>query len=391
MEKNLAGGAKAHIPVENQLQLNQDCFSLISRCCKSFAKDELSVTRSLTMLLLFLAGTYFPAPTRAQENPYIVTYDHYLEEPGNLEIEYFSTFGTQRGGNDYHAFWMEFEYGATAWWTTELYLDGQTTFNDSTLFTGFRWENRFRPLKREHFINPVLYVEYENINGADKILKEIEGHDVESDRLDPNAVLRQEHAHELEFKLILSSTFKGWNFAQNTIATKNLSNEPWEFGYALAASRPLALKASAEALFLLSGKFHRRRRNVWRPGRSLQFRPARNFSLPRARGGVESSLRLDAACLARLRPERQQRPFSAALGRVARNHRLRLHGQPHVRWPPMKYFAANKCSRPQRLCSACESRHRIACRRRCSSRRGQLPASAENFALQISGRRPGLC
>lgn len=202
--------------------------------------------RSVLLAILFLSCSSLVAPAaRAQENPYIVAYDHYLEEPGNLEIEYFSTFGTQRGGNDFHAFWVEFEYGATAWWTTEVYLDGQTTFNDSTLFTGFRWENRFRPLKREHFINPVIYVEYENVNGADKILKEIEGHDVEEDRLDPNAIAKQEHKHELEFKLLLSSTHKGWNFVENTIATKNLSNEPWEFGYALGASRPLALKASA--------------------------------------------------------------------------------------------------------------------------------------------------
>jgi len=182
----------------------------------------------------------------AQESPYIVTYDHYLEEPGNLEVEYFSTFGTQRGGNDFHAFWAEFEYGATAWWTTELYLDGQTTFQDSTVFTGLRFENRIRPLKREHFINPVLYFEYERKSGADKILKEVEGHDVESDFLVPNAEARKEHNHELEFKLILSSTVKGWNFAENIIASKNLSNNPWEFGYALGASRPLALKASAK-------------------------------------------------------------------------------------------------------------------------------------------------
>src|SRR5258707_9427784 len=40
-------------------------------------------------------------PAQAQERPYIVTYDHYLEEPRNVEIEYFSTFGTQRGGNDF--------------------------------------------------------------------------------------------------------------------------------------------------------------------------------------------------------------------------------------------------------------------------------------------------
>jgi len=181
----------------------------------------------------------------AQESPYIVTYDHYLEEPGSLEVEYFSTFGTQRGGNDFHAFWTELEYGATAWWTAELYVDGQTTFNDSTVFTGFRVENRFRLLQREHLVNPVLYIEYEQISGADKILKEVEGHDVESDFGESNAVLRKEHDHELEMKLLLSSTFQGWNVAVNPIVTRNLlPSKPWEFAYAIGASRPLALKAT---------------------------------------------------------------------------------------------------------------------------------------------------
>jgi len=184
------------------------------------------VTCSLVALLTLCS----PASSWAQESPYFVTYDHYLEEPGNLEIEYFSTLGTQRGGNNFHAFWTEFEYGVTGWWTTELYLDGQTTFGDSTIFTGFRWENRVRPLKHEHFINPVLYVEFENKNGADKILKEGEGHDVEADFLTPNAEARKEHIHEIELKLILSSTVKGWSFAENILAAKNLSNSPWEFG-----------------------------------------------------------------------------------------------------------------------------------------------------------------
>ena len=181
---------------------------------------------------------------KSQENPYFVTYDHNLEEPGNLEVEYFSTFGTQRAGNDFHAFWMEFEYGVTAWWTTELYLDAQTTFKDSTIFTGVKWENRFRPLKREHFINPVLYVEFEHKSDADKTLKEGEGLDVEDDFLAPNSELRRDINNEVELKLILSSNWKGWNFSENTLAAKNLTNEPWEFGYALAASRPLALKAA---------------------------------------------------------------------------------------------------------------------------------------------------
>jgi len=197
------------------------------------------------VILIFLP--FLRGASRAQESPYIVTYDHYLEEPGNLEVEYFSTFGTQRGGNDFHAFWTEFEYGATAWWTTEVYVDGQTTFDDSTLFTGFRVENRLRLLQREHLVNPVLYVEYEQTSGADKILKEVEGHDVESDFAESNAELRKEHDHELELKLLLSSTFKGWNVAVNPILTKNLlPSEPWEFAYAVGASHPLALKASPE-------------------------------------------------------------------------------------------------------------------------------------------------
>ena len=196
--------------------------------------------------LFFLLSVCSAVTAQAQESPYFIAYDHYLEEPGNLEIEYFSTFGTQRGGNDFHAYWTEFEYGVKAWWTTEFYVDGQTTFGDSTIFTGARWENRVRPLKREHFINPILYVEYEHKSGADKILKEGEGHDVEADFLTPNAIARQEHVNEMELKLILSNTFKGWNFTQNTLAAKDLSNSPWEFGYALGASRPLALKASAK-------------------------------------------------------------------------------------------------------------------------------------------------
>jgi hypothetical protein len=197
-----------------------------------------------TVFVLFFGAQ----ASRAQESPYIVTYDHYLEEPGNLEVEYFSTFGTQRGGNPFVADWMEFEYGVKAWWTTEFYIDGQSTFSDSTLFTGFRWENRFRLLQHEHFINPVFYMEYEQINDADKILKEVEGHDVESDNAEPNALARRDLNHELELKLLLSKTFNGWNFAVNPLFTKNLlPSEPWEFGYAIGASRPLSLNASANA------------------------------------------------------------------------------------------------------------------------------------------------
>jgi hypothetical protein len=100
------------------------------------------------LLLLLLCFCFVPVTSRAQERPYFVTYSHDLEEPGNLEIETKTALARPDGSNLYGATAMELEYGARAWWTTELYLDGQATAQDSAIFTGFRWENRVRPLMR---------------------------------------------------------------------------------------------------------------------------------------------------------------------------------------------------------------------------------------------------
>jgi len=110
----------------------------------------------------------------AQEGAYFVTYNHYLEEQGSLEVALATTTGLPRAGRpSYTAPWLELEYGLTGWWTTELYLEGVTTRTNGSGFTGWRWENRFRPLKGEHWVNPVLYVEYEGINEATRIQKEV--------------------------------------------------------------------------------------------------------------------------------------------------------------------------------------------------------------------------
>lgn len=155
----------------------------------------------------------------AQERPYFVTYSHEMEEPGNLEIESFNVLGHPPGGNLFFGSTLEFEYGVRAWWTSEFYLDGQSTQNDSTIFTGFRWENRIRPLLREHIINPVLYIEYENTS-ADKSLREVVGHDGVPDLIVPNGEARPDVERELELKLILGTNWRGWNLSENFISEK---------------------------------------------------------------------------------------------------------------------------------------------------------------------------
>jgi hypothetical protein len=196
-------------------------------------------SRLIRLAALAWAVTFSPL-LLAQEN-YIVTYSHELEEPGNLEIAAKGITGAPGNGNPFVATALEFEYGLNGWWTAELYLDGQTTANESTVFTGFRIESRIRPLLQEHRINPVLYFEFEDINAADKTLLEVVGHDTNADFITRND--RSEKEREAELKLILSSNFQGWNISENIIAEKNLRNFPWEFGYALGASRPLALFA----------------------------------------------------------------------------------------------------------------------------------------------------
>ena len=195
------------------------------------------------------------ATASAQEGPLFVTYNQYLEEPGNLEVTTSSTVGVPRSGqNGYFAPYAEFEYGVTGWWTSELYLEALSRRSDSTIFTGWRLENRFRPLAREHRINPVLYFEYENLNEASAIQKEVVGHAFSLD--EPNSELRKERAHELETKLILGSNIHDWNLSENFIVEKNLSeNEGLEFGYAVGISRPLGRLASASECRLCQENF----------------------------------------------------------------------------------------------------------------------------------------
>lgn len=210
--------------------------------------------RYLTVAL-FLAIA-LSVPGFAQTSPYFVAYDHTMEEPGNLEINHKSMIGWQRENlPTYWAPLVEFEYGVTGWWSSSIYLEAASQSHDATVFTGFRLENRLKPLKQEHKINPILYVEFEDVNEASRIKNEVVGHAELSD--EPLSALRAEKAREVEGKLILSSNAKGWNFAENFILEKNMTeDEGVEFGYALGISRPLASMASGNKCRLCRENFN---------------------------------------------------------------------------------------------------------------------------------------
>jgi hypothetical protein len=207
----------------------------------------LGLTASYALTLLFTSGVAF-----AQERPYFVTYDDHVEKRGELELSVLNTTARARDeGTRYYAPWIELEYGVTSQWTTELYLESATFRGDGSAFTGWRLENRYRPIKGEHLFNPVLYVEYESTNEASRIQKEIVGRGPLP--VEPIRSLAENHANELEGRLILSSWFGNLNVSENLIAEKNLShNEGVEFGYAVGVSWPLMGTWDGECRFCAS-------------------------------------------------------------------------------------------------------------------------------------------
>lgn len=178
--------------------------------------------------------------SNALEDTYFVTDHHHLHEAGNLAISNYSVLGTPKSGNEYLGSQIELEYRITKWWATEVQVDGQTTWNDSTVFTGYSWTNKFKLFPSNHWINSALVLGWEDGNAADKCIAEIEGRGAEDDFALPNSITRKIREHEVEMKLIVSRDYRGWNFAGNVMAAKNLASEPWEFGYSLGASRPLS-------------------------------------------------------------------------------------------------------------------------------------------------------
>ena len=94
------------------------------------------------LINLFLALGPATACALAQERvstPYFITYDHYMEEPGALEIGIAPVLGRAHEINTFWGNWIEFEYGARKWWTTEFYINWQHTQHEGSLFTGFRF------------------------------------------------------------------------------------------------------------------------------------------------------------------------------------------------------------------------------------------------------------
>ena len=130
------------------------------------------------LLSVFSAGIvliFSPSRAVAGNGPFFVLYDHHPEEKGEVEVMLMTDYAKSKVGGNNIPQMLEIEYGVTKKLTTELMLEGQKTMGDTWVFTGWRWENRYRLFERELPVNPMIYVEWENLNGATKYKMEVSG------------------------------------------------------------------------------------------------------------------------------------------------------------------------------------------------------------------------
>ena len=177
----------------------------------------------------FAAAMLLPVSAWAGNGANFVLYNQHTEEQGETEIKLFSDFSDGgKGEESYSAQLLEIEHGVTDYWTTALYFEGVKIDGEDYEFGGLRFENRLRLFNYGHFLNPVLYIEYEYLKPAHRYIRAATG------RTDEDEEEGEEKAeHEIETKLILGHDFSDrFNVAFNWINETNLKSGKWEFGYA---------------------------------------------------------------------------------------------------------------------------------------------------------------
>jgi len=195
-------------------------------------KKHCQINRNMLKTYAALAALTLNAwsmPANAGNGANFVLYNHTMATPGEKELMLMNDIGQEADGTSYTAQMIEFELGITKQWTTEFMIEGQNTSGQGGYnFTGFRWENRYRLFDEGTPLNPVLYIEYEDLSEDTKYIMEMSGRE---DATGQVKVRPRERV--LETRLILSQDLSDtMNVAFNWLNESDLDTGVTAFGYA---------------------------------------------------------------------------------------------------------------------------------------------------------------
>ncbi len=183
-------------------------------------------TPIVAITLATLSGTHL---AHAGNGANFVLYNHHMPTAGETELMLMSDLAQEADGTRYTAQMVEVELGITDRLATEFMFEGQATVGQQSYrFTGFRWEGRYRLFEDEALLNPVIYLEYEDLSVQTKYVMEMSG------RADAVATAKaRPRERVLESRLILSQDLNPrLNIAFNWLNESDLDSGITAFGYA---------------------------------------------------------------------------------------------------------------------------------------------------------------
>jgi len=177
------------------------------------------------------------APARAASDGFFSTYTSNVER-GECELmlktDYTRPSTSRRekdGFGDYLSHTLELEYGVTDRFATEFMIEWfEDLDTGDEAFTGFRWEARYRLFKERVPLNPMVYVEYVDLDPRTRNKLEIAGWVLPPYTETPED---SERERELETRLVLSQELGPLQIAFNWINETELESGKTEFGYSL--------------------------------------------------------------------------------------------------------------------------------------------------------------
>lgn len=202
--------------------------------------------------ILAIAAALVPRIAHGGNAGNFVLYNHHTPEAGEMEIMLMTDIGQQPDGIRYTAQMAEFELAITDKFVTEFMIEGQTTSGEGGYnFTGFRWENRYRLFEYGTFLNPVLYVEWEDLSEDTKYLMEVSGREDA-----PPREKKRPRERILETRLIVGQDFmeNRLDVSFNWINESDMDTRVTDFGYALGLNYRLFKPKPSEAHHMGHGK-----------------------------------------------------------------------------------------------------------------------------------------
>lgn len=171
----------------------------------------------------------------AGNNGYFTTYNSKIER-GELEFMLMNdltqpaALRREQGQGDYLSHMVEIEYGLSDQFATEFMVEWfEDLENRQSHFGGFRWENRFRLFKKRVPLNPMIYMEYEDLDPRTRYKMEVSGWLLPPYQEATEGAPTRERI--LESRLVLSDMLGPLDLAFNAIFETDLSSGRTAIGY----------------------------------------------------------------------------------------------------------------------------------------------------------------